>query len=201
MLDFACEEIDIKALPTERKPKREEEPVPCYSVGDLKQDLATQISSHPSDDDKYYARYLNILGETTQADALAGAMHSALNPQIEEQQRRWQDAETETRKLRYSLLDLLSLTEPGHTRDSIRGSLERIGYAFGVSTYNLLISRSPDYKAAVEWYKDMGERGVVPNVVTYNTLVNRAPDYEAAVHWYEDMAERGVVPEIGRAHV
>jgi len=196
MLDFAWQEIDIEALPEDRRPKREEEHVLCYSIGDLNQGLVAQISSHPSDDYKYYAMYLSLIGEITEATALAGAVHSALNPQIEEQQCRWQYEEAETRKLRHSLLDLLSSTEPGNTRDSIRGSLERIGYAFRVSTYNLLISRSSNYEAAMHWYEDMAEKGVVPDVVTYNTLVNRAPDYEAAMHWYEDMAEKGVVPDV-----
>lgn len=195
-LEFAFKLIALDALPSERQPKRQEEDIACYSVGDLNPDLAERIQGELAQVYKYYATYLNLTGEIAQADQLAQSIHTAVQSDIALQHDRpAASTATERKELRKTLVNLLAVTQPGETREAVLTSLERTGNKLHTGTYNSLLSGAGSYEAAVEWYKTMLSKEVPPDAFTFNTLVRVAPDFDAAIGWYKEMLSRGVAPD------
>jgi len=51
-----------------------------------------------------------------------------------------------------------------------------------VFTYNSLISKSPNYETALEWFGKI-EAGQA-NVFTYSSLISKSPNYDTALEWF-----------------
>ena len=63
-----------------------------------------------------------------------------------------------------------------------------------IITYNTLIKKSPDYDEAMIWIDMMEEKNMFPNVVTYSMLINKAPDYNEGKIWVDKMVANGCSP-------
>lgn len=51
-----------------------------------------------------------------------------------------------------------------------------------VFTYNCLINKSPDFETALAWFNKI-EKGK-ENLVTYNSLIKKSPKYDTALNWF-----------------
>lgn len=74
--------------------------------------------------------------------------------------------------------------------------MEREGIEPDIGTYNLLITRAPDYEAAGHWLRRLVDEGGQPSALIYGALIAKAPDFETGKAWLDTMERDGLQPNI-----
>ncbi len=196
---FATQTVVVNDLPEDRHPKRWEEDFQIYSVGEIRDDFVDDLRF---EDDPAasapYVTYLHIIGRTADAQRIfttVGDAIAAKNEAISAQEARspaeisrLADVGAQMRKLLYSAPNR-------EMRDDIVRRMTRLSVQPTLPVYNSLISKSPSYRDAIDWFNRMRREDLAPDVITYNTLINLSPDLETARGWFDAMREAGVHPD------
>jgi len=183
--DFCMKPADVKQRP---QPKKMEEVIPLYVLGELKPEAAAE-----SEAPEYFVYTLGTIGKVEEATSAKQRVEERLTDEASKlgiaEKESLQRILRSWNRLMASLLDYSSALE---TLKSIRAA----GLAPDVVTYNTLISKAPDYDKAKAWAYTMREEGIHPSVVTYNTLISKAPDYDEAKALVDTMREEGIHPNV-----
>ncbi|MGA2670080.1 MAG: hypothetical protein ABSF21_01485 [Dehalococcoidia bacterium] len=186
--DFNIKPVDVKQLPQEYQPKKMEEEIPLYVLGELKTEVAAD-----SETPEYFVYTLSIIGKVKEATAVAQQVSERLGDEASElgiaEKEALQRILRSWNRLMASLPDYSSALE-------MMKSIRDARLAPDVVTYNTIINKAPDYDAAKAWVEVMRGEGIQPDVITYNTIIDKAPDYDTAKAWVEVMRGEGIQPSV-----
>jgi tetratricopeptide (TPR) repeat protein len=186
--DFDIKPMDVKQRLPEYQPKKMEEDLTLYVLGELKTEAAAG-----SEAPEYFVHTLGKIGKVKEATTVAQQVSERLGDEVSKlgiaEKEALQRILRSWNRLMASVLDYSSTLE-------LLKSIRAAGLAPNVVTYNTLIDKAPDYDAAKAWVDTMRAEGIQPDVVTYNTLINKAPDYDAAKVWVDTMCAEGIQPNV-----
>lgn len=177
MRDFETAQIDPGVRPSQ--PKRREEEIPLWSLGDLRADTAGDWDIPAA-----YVYVLARLGRTdeaAQASRGAAARIEAEAPGDGESIARW---------------NRLIQTAPTYELvTELWDRMQEAGARPDVETLNSLIERSPTHGEARRWAETLTEAGVEPDILTYNELMARAGGWEQALDLLQQLDTAGIKPD------
>lgn len=173
MRDFVTNQIDPGVRPT--RPKRVEEEIPLWSLGELRIEAAA--------DWDIPAAYVYALDQLGRADDAAEASRRAATGIHGDEAgsiHRW---------------NRLILAAPTHRVVlELWDRMLAAGAEPDTATLNALISRSPGYSEARKWADLLIERGVQPDIVTFNELIARTGDWAQALEVVGELTARRIAP-------
>lgn len=179
MRDFVLTQIDPGIRPA--RPKRSEEDIPLWSLGELRIESAGDWDIPAA-----YVYALDRLGrseEAAEATRRAAASIEGGGDSVA----RW---------------NRLIRSAPNHeVATEVWERMVAADTAPDTDTLNALVSRAPDSATAAEWTTRLGAVGVRADIVTFNERINRSVSWEEAVGLLDELTASGIAPDDDTASV
>ena len=183
--DFNIKSIDTSQRLPEYQPRKMEEELILYNLGELKIE-ATADSEAP----EYFVYTLSIIGKIEDAKKVAQKVSERLE---NEANRMITDKETSLPRILLNLNKVIANLPDYSSTIKILESMR--GFNFNTITYNTLINKAPDYNTARERYDEMVAKGILPNVFTYNTLIKKSSKCNIAKELFDEMKAQNIQPD------
>lgn len=181
--DFVTESVEVRDRYEEFPDAKVEQMRTLYRLCELKTEAALE-----ADAPIYYVNTLEILGQSSQANALAERISGGLQS----------SAESPMADKRILIERFNRLLESHVEFDAAQNILRDMYEAElppQLETYNALISKAPRITDRHKWLQKMKQEGIAPDIRTFNLLIESAEDVPTTQRWLNRMRREGVKPD------